>query len=138
MFAWSQCMPYEETGLQGSDFQSSYGHHQVDLPEPAVVEEQYHYGGGHGDEHHEDSHEPVHYSFHYDVHDPHTGDVKSQHETRNGDVVSGYYTLVEPDGTIRTVKYKADKHSGFNAVVERKKPDFNIGQHLLQQIQQHY
>lgn len=46
-------------------------------------------------------HEPVHYPFHYDVHGPHTGDVKSRHETRTGDVVTGFYTLVEPDGQIQ-------------------------------------
>lgn len=125
----------------GGDFQ--YGHHQVNLQES--VTEQYHYGGEHyetkkneHDEVHDGDHGPVNYSFHYDVNDPHTGDVKSHHETRNGDVVSGFYTLVEPDGTVRTVKYKADKHSGFNAVVERKKPDFDIGLHLQQQVQQHF
>lgn len=44
--------------------------------------------------------------------DYHTGDVKSQHETRDGDVVKGSYSVVEPDGTIRTVEYTADKHNG--------------------------
>ena len=38
---------------------------------------------------------------------------------RDGDVVKGEYSLVEPDGSIRTVKYVADHHNGFNAVVER-------------------
>lgn len=38
---------------------------------------------------------------------------------RDGDVVKGSYSLVEPDGTIRTVHYTADDHNGFNAVVER-------------------
>lgn len=54
--------------------------------------------------------------------DYHTGDVKSQHETRDGDVVKGSYSLVEPDGTIRTVEYTADKVNGFNAVVHRTPP----------------
>ncbi|KAF6212019.1 hypothetical protein GE061_012537 [Apolygus lucorum] len=49
----------------------------------------------------------------------HTGDVKSQHETREGDVVKGYYTLKEADGTIREVHYTADKHHGFNAEVKK-------------------
>jgi hypothetical protein len=53
------------------------------------------------------------------VHDPHTGDKKSQWEKRDGDVVKGSYSLVEPDGTVRTVDYTADDHSGFNAVVHR-------------------
>ncbi|KAJ8968023.1 hypothetical protein NQ317_005455 [Molorchus minor] len=59
------------------------------------------------------------YEFSYGVKDPHTGDHKSQHEERDGDVVKGYYTLSEPDGTIRTVHYTADPHNGFNAVVEK-------------------
>ncbi|XP_053604803.1 cuticle protein 21-like [Plodia interpunctella] len=60
-------------------------------------------------------------SFSYGVHDPHTGDVKSQHETRVGDSVVGQYSLLDSDGTKRTVDYAADAHSGFNAVV-RKDP----------------
>lgn len=63
-------------------------------------------------------------SFSYGVHDPHTGDVKSQHETRHGDSVVGQYSLVDPDGTKRTVDYAADDHNGFNAVV-RKDPLFH-------------
>lgn len=44
------------------------------------------------------------YSYSYDVNDAITGDSKSQHETRSGDVVQGSYSLVEPDGTRRTVR----------------------------------
>lgn len=62
------------------------------------------------------------YSFKYGVEDLHTGDVKSQHEERDGDKVKGQYTLVEPDGSIRTVDYTADKHTGFNAVVHKTEP----------------
>ncbi|XP_017787189.1 PREDICTED: cuticle protein 8-like [Nicrophorus vespilloides] len=60
------------------------------------------------------------YSYEYGVQDAHTGDVKNQHEERDGDVVKGYYTLVQPDGVTRTVHYSADSHSGFNANVEYK------------------
>nr|CAD7200823.1 unnamed protein product [Timema douglasi] len=63
---------------------------------------------------------PAHYSFSYGVNDAHTGDSKSQHESREGDVVQGSYSLVEPDGTRRTVDYTADPHNGFNAVVHRE------------------
>jgi hypothetical protein len=59
------------------------------------------------------------YSFSYGVHDSHTGDVKHQHETRDGDVVKGQYSLVEADGSLRTVHYTADPVHGFNAVVEK-------------------
>uniref|UniRef100_A0A182QLK6 Uncharacterized protein n=1 Tax=Anopheles farauti TaxID=69004 RepID=A0A182QLK6_9DIPT len=84
-------------------------------------------GDGHGHhEYHEDEHvdyyAPPKYAFKYGVNDFHTGDVKSQHETRDGDVVKGQYSLVEPDGSVRTVDYTADKHSGFNAVVHKTAP----------------
>ncbi|XP_022122263.2 cuticle protein 8-like [Pieris rapae] len=59
------------------------------------------------------------YAFNYGVKDPHTGDIKSQQEERNGDVVRGSYSLVEPDGSTRTVTYTADDHNGFNAVVRK-------------------
>ncbi|KAE8747004.1 Cuticle Protein CPR RR-2 9 [Frankliniella occidentalis] len=57
------------------------------------------------------------YSYKYGVHDSHTGDVKSASEHRDGDVVKGEYSLVQPDGVTRTVHYTADAHNGFNAVV---------------------
>uniref|UniRef100_R4FNY8 Putative cuticle protein n=1 Tax=Rhodnius prolixus TaxID=13249 RepID=R4FNY8_RHOPR len=76
-------------------------------------------GGGFGGHHHVDYYAPPHYNFEYKVHDPHTGDEKSQHETREGDVVKGYYTVKEADGTLREVHYTADKHNGFNAEVKR-------------------
>lgn len=48
----------------------------------------------------------------------HTGDVKSQWESREGDGVKGHYSVLEPDGSIRTVTYTADAKNGFNAVVK--------------------
>nr|CAD7199907.1 unnamed protein product [Timema douglasi] len=65
------------------------------------------------------AHAPAHYSFSYGVNDALTGDSKSQHESRDGDVVKGSYSLVEPDGSTRTVKYIADPINGFNAVVHK-------------------
>lgn len=35
---------------------------------------------------------PPKYAYKYGVNDYHTGDVKSQHETRDGDVVKGKWT----------------------------------------------
>ncbi|KAF7270918.1 hypothetical protein GWI33_016150 [Rhynchophorus ferrugineus] len=67
----------------------------------------------------QDYYAPAHYEFNYGVQDPHTGDHKSQHEIREGDVVKGSYSVAEPDGTLRTVHYTADPHNGFNAVVEK-------------------
>ncbi|KAJ3666916.1 hypothetical protein Zmor_002339 [Zophobas morio] len=60
------------------------------------------------------------YNFAYDIQDGLTGDSKSQHEVRDGDVVQGSYSLVDPDGTKRTVEYTADPVNGFNAVVHRE------------------
>ncbi|XP_014246385.1 larval cuticle protein A2B-like [Cimex lectularius] len=59
------------------------------------------------------------YKFEYSVSDSLTGDSKSQTEERDGDVVKGSYTLVEPDGSRRVVEYTADPVNGFNAVVHK-------------------
>ncbi|CAG9854432.1 unnamed protein product [Phyllotreta striolata] len=63
---------------------------------------------------------PANYDFGYAVNDPHTGDSKSQQESRHGDTVHGSYSLVEADGSKRTVEYTADAHNGFNAVVHKE------------------
>ncbi|CAB0012381.1 unnamed protein product [Nesidiocoris tenuis] len=59
------------------------------------------------------------YSYSYQIQDALTGDQKEQHESRDGDVVQGSYSLVEPDGSVRTVEYTADPVNGFNAVVHK-------------------
>ncbi|XP_012221812.1 larval cuticle protein A2B [Linepithema humile] len=59
------------------------------------------------------------YSFGYGVADSLTGDNKAQEEIRNGDVVEGSYSLIEPDGVRRVVSYAADPVNGFNAIVQR-------------------
>ncbi|XP_041976744.1 uncharacterized protein LOC121731403 [Aricia agestis] len=61
------------------------------------------------------------YAFEYGVNDPHTGDIKQQKEERDGDVVKGQYSLVEPDGSVRTVDYVADWETGFHASVRNSK-----------------
>lgn len=48
-----------------------------------------------------------------------------QERLENG-VVTGSYSLTEPDGSIRTVTYTADDINGFNAVVERTNPPVTI------------
>lgn len=60
------------------------------------------------------------YSYGYDVQDALTGDYKGHQEHRNGDLVTGSYTVVDPDGTRRIVDYAADPINGFNAVVRRE------------------
>ncbi|KOB67815.1 Uncharacterized protein OBRU01_19253, partial [Operophtera brumata] len=69
--------------------------------------------------------EPPRYSFNYGVADHTTGDVKSQHETKQGDVVK------EPDGSIRTVDYTADSVHGFNAVVSKIGPNVHTPRHHI-------
>ncbi|XP_055623353.1 cuticle protein 19-like [Toxorhynchites rutilus septentrionalis] len=58
------------------------------------------------------------YTFEYGVKDPHTGDHKSQWETRDGDAVKGGYTVHEADGSERVVEYTSDKQNGFQAHVK--------------------
>ncbi|XP_043524855.1 cuticle protein 19-like isoform X2 [Frieseomelitta varia] len=69
------------------------------------------------------------YSFNYGVLDGYTGDSKSAWEERDGDTVKGEYSVVEADGSIRTVTYTADDHNGFNAVVTRNEPPRNAQQY---------
>jgi hypothetical protein len=62
------------------------------------------------------------YQFAYTVQDALTGDSKAQEETRDGGIVKGSYSLIEPDGVRRTVNYYADPVNGFNAIVQRDVP----------------
>lgn len=65
-------------------------------------------------------HDTPHYNFAYEVNDAHTGDIKSQHESRRGETVLGQYSLLQPDGVKRTVDYRADEHAGFRATVNNE------------------
>lgn len=60
------------------------------------------------------------YSYGYSVEDAVTGDNKHHQETREGDVVRGSYSLIDPDGTRRIVEYVADPINGFNAIVRKE------------------
>merc|ERR1712223_2181523 len=60
---------------------------------------------------------PARYNFGYSVADLESGDSKSRQESRDGDVVTGSYTVADPDGRIRTVTYTADSVHGFQAKV---------------------
>lgn len=62
------------------------------------------------------------YQYAYNVHDSLTGDSKTQEESRDGDIVKGSYSLIEPDGSRRIVNYYADPINGFNAVVQKELP----------------
>jgi hypothetical protein len=45
--------------------------------------------------------------------------------------ISGQYSLVEPDGSVRTVDYTADDVHGFNAVVSKTAPTIH---HVEKQV----
>lgn len=60
------------------------------------------------------------YKYSYDIEDPTTGDTKSQYEVGQGNVVSGAYSVLDPDGTRRTVHYTADPKYGFKAIVTQE------------------
>ncbi|KAL1139555.1 hypothetical protein AAG570_006538, partial [Ranatra chinensis] len=61
------------------------------------------------------------YRYQYGVRDFSTGDLKSHQETRQGHETRGVYSLVEPDGSIRTVQYSVSgPYGGFNAIVHRQ------------------
>ncbi|CAH0700088.1 unnamed protein product [Spodoptera exigua] len=90
-------------------------HHEHHHASSSQSIKQYH---GKATEKHVEYYSHPKYEFAYEVKDPHTGDHKSQHEARDGDVVKGVYSLHEPDGTVRIVEYHADKKTGFNANVK--------------------
>lgn len=58
------------------------------------------------------------YAFSYGVKDLHTGDVKSQWESRDEGIVKGHYSVLEPDGSIRSVHYSADSKNGFQVKIK--------------------
>ncbi|XP_055375897.1 uncharacterized protein LOC129608429 [Condylostylus longicornis] len=60
-----------------------------------------------------------HYKFSYKVFDPDTGDDKEHKEERDGELVQGEYSLVEPDGSRRTVTYISNGTDGFNAIIKK-------------------
>uniref|UniRef100_A0A8D9E6X1 Cuticle protein 8 n=1 Tax=Cacopsylla melanoneura TaxID=428564 RepID=A0A8D9E6X1_9HEMI len=62
------------------------------------------------------------YHFRYFVHNEDTGDFKSQEESRDGKSVVGRYTVAEPTGHVREVKYTADEKHGFRADVKIHPP----------------
>ncbi|KAJ8731936.1 hypothetical protein PYW08_014666 [Mythimna loreyi] len=119
-------------------------HHELKVHHPVHYHHEHHHDDhkvhdhghheenhGHHDDHHEEHYKDHHpsYKFEYSVKDEHTGDHKSQEEHRDGDHVSGSYSLVEPDGNVRTVHYTADDHHGFRADVHHKTAHHHIIPH---------
>lgn len=88
----------------------------VSGPEKEVyVEHKDEHGHGHG--HAIDYVAKPDYHFAYGVEDPKSKVSQSRKETRHGDTVHGEYSVVDPNGVLRVVKYTADKHNGFQAEV---------------------
>jgi len=80
----------------------------------------YGHGGGHFGHHGLDYYAYPKYSYNYGVADKITGDQKSAGEVRDGDLTKGYYSVVQPDGVLRTVNYISTPHGGFQAQVINK------------------
>ncbi|XP_053687049.1 uncharacterized protein LOC128736584 [Sabethes cyaneus] len=57
------------------------------------------------------------YHFEYGVEDPKSKVSQNRKEHRHEDEVHGEYSVQQPDGKLRTVKYSANKHTGFHAEV---------------------
>lgn len=70
------------------------------------------------------------YKYGYRVSDAKSGDSHSQQESREGDTVVGQYSLQEPDGNVRTVKYVAD-NNGFQAQVHNTVNNNNAGAYVV-------
>ncbi|XP_076659697.1 uncharacterized protein LOC143363006 [Halictus rubicundus] len=95
-------------------------HGPVEGPEYQVKVPQQHDDGNHlhgqGHDYTVDYVAHPRYEFSYGVEDHHTGDFHTQKETRDGSSVSGEYSVKEPGGQVRVVRYRADK-DGFHAAV---------------------
>lgn len=52
---------------------------------------------------------------------------RQKNEVRDGHVVKGQYSLVEPDGSVRVVTYGANDVNGFNAIVKRVGGNLHAG-----------
>jgi len=78
------------------------------------------FGLGHGGHYGHDFYAYPKYSYNYGVADKFTGDQKSAGEVRDGGITKGYYSVVQPDGVLRTVNYISTPHGGFQAQVINK------------------
>ncbi|XP_049793715.1 uncharacterized protein LOC126203440 [Schistocerca nitens] len=66
------------------------------------------------------------YQFAFDVRDDQFTNYQNRKEQREGDKISGSYSVVDSDGFIRTVKYTADPLEGFKAQVTREPTDIVV------------
>ncbi|XP_022188439.1 cuticle protein [Nilaparvata lugens] len=66
------------------------------------------------------------YQFSFDIKDDESTNYHNRKETRDGDKISGSYSVVDSDGFIRTVTYTADPKEGFKADVSRQPTDIVV------------
>ncbi|XP_046392324.1 cuticle protein 19.8 [Ischnura elegans] len=66
------------------------------------------------------------YNFSFDVKDDTFTNYQNRKEQREGDKISGSYSVVDSDGFIRTVTYTADPLQGFKAEVVREPTDIVV------------
>ena len=59
----------------------------------------------------------VTYCFKYFIEEPNFGVFTHHNEEREGDLVRGSYSLLQPDGRLRIVNYQVDTASGFRPFV---------------------
>ncbi|XP_023717665.1 uncharacterized protein LOC111869981 isoform X2 [Cryptotermes secundus] len=64
----------------------------------------------------------VQYQYKYAVDDPISGVINDRWEHRHGEYVKGAYSVLEPDGRVRTVDYEVDGPKGFHAVIRTQFP----------------
>ncbi|XP_054265183.1 uncharacterized protein LOC128988035 [Macrosteles quadrilineatus] len=66
------------------------------------------------------------YQFSFDVKDDEFTNYQNRKEQREGDKISGSYSVVDSDGYIRTVTYTADPKEGFKAEVSREPTEIRV------------
>ncbi|XP_050540720.1 cuticle protein 8 isoform X1 [Daktulosphaira vitifoliae] len=66
------------------------------------------------------------YQFSFDISDDESTNYHNRKETRDGQKISGSYSVVDSDGFIRTVTYTADPEEGFKAEVSREPTNIQV------------
>ncbi|KAL5244174.1 hypothetical protein ACI65C_011584 [Semiaphis heraclei] len=66
------------------------------------------------------------YQFSFDISDDESTNYHNRKEQRDGEKISGSYSVVDSDGFIRTVTYTADPEEGFKAEVSREPTNIHV------------
>ncbi|KAK4880700.1 hypothetical protein RN001_008846 [Aquatica leii] len=106
---------YASLSLGHGDAHYGLGHNLA-VAHAAPVAIAHGHGHGHQDDH-VDYYAHPKYEFNYGVSDAHTNDHHSQHESRDGDVVHGEYSLHEADGESDESEYE-DSESGVEPLAD--------------------